>query len=255
LQGRILTRGYKQKPALGEKHESSSFGLSKEEQITMASNRSKLALLLSAARSVEEFAAIGRLTDLTDNDFDLEEDISENRESPLKRKIGVLITINESVPDAAESSDSSSESDYGDDSVEEIGTKVTFGHVQIREYSLTVGDHPKARAYPVALDWKYIEHDTYDVDSFEQNIRRRNWPQKGRAARRPPRLTSAQRFSRISLVSGKSDSYLYKLEQKRVSGGNEIPATACCPDDLDDGRRYPYEVVEVDDFDYQIVDV
>jgi hypothetical protein len=47
---------------------------------------------------------------------------------------------------------------------------VTFGNVQVQEYSVTVGDHPKCDkkgGYPLSLDWAHTEVTEYDLDWYE----------------------------------------------------------------------------------------
>jgi hypothetical protein len=47
---------------------------------------------------------------------------------------------------------------------------VTFGNVQVQEYSVTVGDHPKCDkkgGYPMSLDWAHTEVTEYDLDWYE----------------------------------------------------------------------------------------
>jgi hypothetical protein len=48
------------------------------------------------------------------------------------------------------------------------GRQVNFGHVQIRRYSMTIGDNPSCRAgAPVSLDWQYEELPVLSLDEFE----------------------------------------------------------------------------------------
>jgi hypothetical protein len=47
---------------------------------------------------------------------------------------------------------------------------VSFGNVvQLQEYSVTVGDHPKCKgSYPICLDWAHTEPKEYDLDAREK---------------------------------------------------------------------------------------
>jgi hypothetical protein len=45
---------------------------------------------------------------------------------------------------------------------------VRFGSVQVREYNLTVGDHPEVKVGPpIALGWEYTELEPLELDDYE----------------------------------------------------------------------------------------
>lgn len=160
------------------------------------------------------------------------------------------------APTVAETIDSSSASEC--DSFEETETKVRFSTVSIRTYSLTVGTHNKAKAYPLALDWEHTPTETLDIDLFEDVFcSARTKPQRKvvRGFRRPHRMSPNQRFRRLGAVTGQRQEYIYELELERTNRENAMPATACHSDegyDEDESRNHPYQLADVDD--YQIAE-
>ena len=44
---------------------------------------------------------------------------------------------------------------------------VHFSNVHVREYDITLGDHPIADAYPLSLDWSYGTDQKYRIDEFQ----------------------------------------------------------------------------------------
>lgn len=177
--------------------------------------------------------------------------MEEHRES---KKAGTykLTMVGEDAPTVAETTDSSSESDC--DSLEEPETKVRFSTVSIRTYSLTVGTHTKASAYPLTLDWGHTPTETIDLELFQEvfcSARTKPKRKVVRGFRRPHRLKPTARFHRIQMVTGKPQEYVYELELARTIREDEIPPGACCSDDgyvEDESRRNPYELCDVDDY-------
>jgi hypothetical protein len=45
---------------------------------------------------------------------------------------------------------------------------VSFGNVQVQEYSVTLGDHPSCKLYPISLDWAHTAPKEYDLDAREK---------------------------------------------------------------------------------------
>jgi len=160
------------------------------------------------------------------------------------------------APTVAETIDSSSASEC--DSFDETGTKVRFSTVSIRTYSLTVGTHNKAKAYPLALDWEHTPTETLDIDLFEEVFCSACTKPKRkvvRGFRRPHRMSPNQRFRRLRAVTGQRQEYIYELELERTNRENALPATACHSDegyDEDESRNHPYQLADVDD--YQIAE-
>mmetsp|Transcript_2359 Transcript_2359/g.3428 ORF Transcript_2359/g.3428 Transcript_2359/m.3428 type:complete len:191 (-) Transcript_2359:1124-1696(-) len=49
--------------------------------------------------------------------------------------------------------------------------RVSFGDIQMRHYSQTVGDHPcTPRGPPISLDWQYKENETIPLDEYESQV-------------------------------------------------------------------------------------
>lgn len=96
---------------------------------------------------------------------------------------------------------------------------VQFSHVHIREYDVTLGDHPKTKLYPISLDWTYNDNTiTIDLDEhINRNIQKRfdRMIEKAKVGRSAYRLKAPERFQRITDVTGISMNQLYKMEVKR----------------------------------------
>lgn len=79
---------------------------------------------------------------------------------------------------------------------------VSFNKVlEIRQHSLTVGDHPSCRdSLPISLDWEHAEPILIDVDGFEaqrKGVRRRGDEM---------RLSYFERKSKLQCVSGLTEA-------------------------------------------------
>ena len=44
-----------------------------------------------------------------------------------------------------------------------------FSSREVREYDVTLGDHPDAVGVPIALGWNYVELEKEDIDSYESS--------------------------------------------------------------------------------------
>jgi hypothetical protein len=108
---------------------------------------------------------------------------------------------------------------------------VSFGVVQVQEYSVILGDHPKCKGgYPMSLDWAHTEPKEYDLDACEQakaakakaaaareekadgaytDKKKSRRPGKGR------RLRTKDRHLRIAKVTGIPPKEVRKLEVER----------------------------------------
>jgi len=50
------------------------------------------------------------------------------------------------------------------------GNRVSFGSIQVREYSRIVGDHPDVRVGPpLSLGWEFNEHPETSLDAYERS--------------------------------------------------------------------------------------
>lgn len=95
-----------------------------------------------------------------------------NSEIPVEMK-----TQRESSPPIIEDAqETSSESEFSfEPSLDKISKgvlqkSVSFTSVEIREYNVTVGDHPCcATGFPLTLDWEYREVDNIEVDKYEED--------------------------------------------------------------------------------------
>lgn len=60
--------------------------------------------------------------------------------------------------------------DDHDFALSERATKVAFSTVSVRQYAITIGDHPCcSTGYPMCLDWQYDVLPEQSLDSFEAN--------------------------------------------------------------------------------------
>jgi hypothetical protein len=117
-----------------------------------------------------------------------------------------------------------------------LKSKVQFSTVQVRDYDITLGDHPYCDMYPLSLDWKYTDVLTTTADDFEENHRRhvpnetrlfspvvaRKILKKGKGVNnnnmvqvRARRLSVMERMSLLIEFTGSSSQQLYQLERKR----------------------------------------
>lgn len=54
--------------------------------------------------------------------------------------------------------------------LDKIKKRVQFGDIKVREYGVTLGDHPDcARGPPLSLNWDYVELGTKNVDTYESS--------------------------------------------------------------------------------------
>jgi hypothetical protein len=86
---------------------------------------------------------------------------------------------------------------------------VSFGIVQVQEYSVTLGDHPCGGefGYPISLDWAHTEPKEYDMDRYDETQR---------ATGECAELSPEQRMHRIAAVSGIRPEEVQKQERTRL---------------------------------------
>lgn len=101
-----------------------------------------------------------------------------------------------------------SEDFSGDSSSQFLHKKnVSFGALDIREYSVTIGDHPCCTSgFPLTLDWEYEDAGTIPIDTYEEN----RCPRRGRAQLK---ITPEQRCE-ILAEDGHSDDDMRRAQRK-----------------------------------------
>mmetsp|Transcript_24025 Transcript_24025/g.39217 ORF Transcript_24025/g.39217 Transcript_24025/m.39217 type:complete len:278 (+) Transcript_24025:230-1063(+) len=93
--------------------------------------------------------------------------------------------------------------------------RVRFGKATVREYAITVGDHPVCKdGLALSLDWNHTSEQVYDIDSFERMMTRRN-TRKGCRRRRTSRLDYWQRREILQNVGSFSNTELSRIERQR----------------------------------------
>lgn len=89
-----------------------------------------------------------------------------------------------------------------------VAKRVGFANVQVREYSVTIGDHPCCTmGCPLSLDWDYAAESVTPLDRYEAQR-----PQ--RRSRHDLRTTAAQRMQILSEDGGVSDGELRRATRK-----------------------------------------
>jgi hypothetical protein len=121
--------------------------------------------------------------------------------------------------------------------------RVRFSTVNVREYQLTLGDHPWAVSYPLSLDWSYSKDSerTYDVDEFykrqleyyhtHERDENDELPSHSRTFGRPSHLDVMERRSRLANAIGISFEKLDSMERQRKMSLEEssIQIDRYCP--------------------------
>jgi hypothetical protein len=88
--------------------------------------------------------------------------------------------------------------------------RVQFAKVQIREYALTLGDHPWCESgFPLSLDWKFAAQHDVNIDDFEHE-------RMSECDRSPRRLDVWERRNLLRRVSGYTTSELNGMERCRM---------------------------------------
>lgn len=126
--------------------------------------------------------------------------------------------------------------------------KVRFGKAKVREYSLTVGDHPICKdGLALSLDWNYSAERVYNVDAYERHrLRKRKSAYRGR---RTSRLDYWQRREILQRVGSFSNHELSRIQRQRQEQAVSEFLASAGPDRLD-----PSEY-EDDDYDDDDVDI
>ena len=122
---------------------------------------------------------------------------------------------------------------------------VRFGRANVREYALTVGDHPICQdGLALSLDWNHTVEKVYEIDNYEFLRQQRN-RMKG-SKRKTNRLDYWQRREILQRVGSFSNKDLSRIEREQnqrsvaeyLDGGGCDMMGPLEDDELDDG----YEV-------------
>jgi hypothetical protein len=168
------------------------------------------------------------IEDMVDPTFTLSND--SHKKSSYVSITALFGKNEEAVPDMVDSSDSDA------DSVEEtrsmlascdvqtelsrVVKEVRFSTVQVREYAVTLGDHPWSQSFPLSLDWAHTEMRERSVQEIEDE--REALPPWGRCFKLPPRLTRFQRKQRLLEVTGMSVEDLDEMEEERLDREDSV---------------------------------
>lgn len=87
--------------------------------------------------------------------------------------------------------------------------RVRFSHIERREYSITLGDHPLTDQLPLSLDWEHTATQMFNLDEVE-SIKR----EKG-GTDEPKRMSLVERRLRLLRVTGLKPVRLLMLERER----------------------------------------
>mmetsp|Transcript_8579 Transcript_8579/g.13155 ORF Transcript_8579/g.13155 Transcript_8579/m.13155 type:complete len:408 (-) Transcript_8579:125-1348(-) len=121
--------------------------------------------------------------------------------------------------------------------------KVTFSTVQVREYSITVGNHPLCRDnMPLTLDWSYITKPVESVFYSPQADFFGHFDILDEPSYRPRKLSYAERKQRLVEVTAMTESQLLelyfelKLSDQEQERKNELDqfSTSILPEDEDE---------------------
>lgn len=95
--------------------------------------------------------------------------------------------------------------------------RVQFSNIQVREHSVTLGNHPLSNSYPLSLDWEHADVQETTVDAYETKKMQARYPTKRISFRRhkPRRLTPLERRMRLEEVTQVSITTLTDQERQR----------------------------------------
>ena len=82
---------------------------------------------------------------------------------------------------------------------------VRFHSVELKEYAVTLGDHPMCKVLPLTLDWSHSTPVEFTINDYEAS----------RKAKFELHMDVRDRFERLTLVSGMSENMVARLEQTR----------------------------------------
>jgi hypothetical protein len=180
---------------------------------------------------------------------------NDNKNDGTEPKVIELLDVDEDDDDEEVSLDEEDDDDNDEDEVMYMGTfrattaperprkMVSFGNVQVQEYSVTLGDHPCCEGgYPLSLDWAHTDVVEYSLDWYEET------KPEGACAE----LSAEQRKRRIENVTGVNPVVLEWKEEHRLlklADGKQDASEADSVDDHADGCASEKDLVDVDDDD------
>jgi hypothetical protein len=142
--------------------------------------------------------------------------VNGNRQTPLKRKSSLKnldssssstnsLRIRNNVDNSDENFDQSSK-----------GKAVRFSIVDVRDYSLCLGDNPSvSRGVPISLDWHYDDIRSFELDSYELD---RSDSRRGSEELKLPSLQRIQLLKRLGYSRGEINEQTKEVQlakQKR----------------------------------------
>jgi hypothetical protein len=137
---------------------------------------------------------------------------------PFLRGIGDSETSSDYESDEAENDDDGIVETFPATKGERKPT-VRFSNVQIREYELTIGDHPCTNLYPLSLDWSHSELETISIEDHIADrvlkLDKRKSVDPRKTGRRAFRLDAANRVARLHTVTSLRILDLYSMERAR----------------------------------------
>mmetsp|Transcript_30043 Transcript_30043/g.70833 ORF Transcript_30043/g.70833 Transcript_30043/m.70833 type:complete len:255 (-) Transcript_30043:1494-2258(-) len=100
---------------------------------------------------------------------------------------------------------------------QKLRRRVQFGSAHVREYAITVGDHPICRdGLALSLDWYHAKEKVYDIDDYELLIKQRENQRRGiRRRRRVSKLDYWQRREILNRIGSFSNADLARIECER----------------------------------------
>mmetsp|Transcript_4929 Transcript_4929/g.9166 ORF Transcript_4929/g.9166 Transcript_4929/m.9166 type:complete len:252 (+) Transcript_4929:465-1220(+) len=99
------------------------------------------------------------------------------------------------------------------------GHKVSFSHVELREYCRQVGDNPSVSSgCPLSIGWKFNKRGKVDIDSYEADLDRDPVPcERLSAQEREKLLTEIGGASQSQIMQGRIQAYFdYKMRAETL---------------------------------------
>jgi hypothetical protein len=117
---------------------------------------------------------------------------------------------------ASSMDEDSGESSFNSSSSASSRRKVGFSKVQVRDYSVVIGDHPECEKLPLSLGWSHTAGQTLDIDEFE---RARSAPGRSSSFAQSSfskRLSYTERKNILRRVTGLPESEIIRIDRHRL---------------------------------------